>query len=199
MLDWSQNKTAYSRPGADFSADAAGLIAGTLIATEFGWRSADALSVGDRILTFDHGFRKLVGLRRTVLWNGVGHCPDAILPISIAADVLDNHEGAEVLPDQGIMVESDAAEEYRGDPFAVIRAAAVASFGLAERLRPQGAIEAVILEFEEDEVVHGRSGLLYFVPRAYDFFEETPQGASYKILNAAETSDVLEEIWEESI
>lgn len=199
MLDWSQTKTACARPSDDFSAEATGIMSGTPIATEFGWRSVDALSVGDSVLTFDHGFRKLVGLRRTVLWDGLGHCPDAILPISIAANVLDNHQVAEVLPDQGIMVESDAAEDYRGDPFAVLRAAAVASFGLAERMRPQGPIEAVILEFEEDEVVHGRSGLLYFVPRAYDFFDEIPQGESYKILNAAETSDVLEEIWEESI
>lgn len=196
MLDWSLTNRMFNRPTAGCNTEITGLIAGTQIATKFGWRPVEALCAGDLVLTFDHGFRPIKALGRTVVWDGKGTCPEAACPIRIEAGLLENEQAFDVLPDQGVMVESDAAESHRGDPFAVICARALEKGDLAERTAPQERIEAIVLEFDEDEVIYGRGGIHYFAAKPYDFLDAGPQGPSYKILDPNEIMAVVDEIWE---
>ena len=40
-----------------------GLVAGTNVASNLGWRAVDALSVGDMVLTFDNAMQPIVEIR----------------------------------------------------------------------------------------------------------------------------------------
>lgn len=195
MLDWSHAKTFLDRANAQFHADAAGLLVGTPIATQFGWRPVDALCVGDMVLTFDHGFRPIKQLRHVVLWEGREEdCPGALRPILIPEGLLDATANTVVLPEQGVMVESEAAMDHRGDPFAVLKARTTETHGLAKTVYGLERIAAVVLEFEDDEVIYGHTGLHYFMPKSFNLLELQFDGPSYKILNEAEATHVLNDI-----
>lgn len=193
MFDWITQSTT-DEPNAAFSSEANGILVGGSIATEFGWRPIEAVCCGDMVLTFDNGFRPIVGMRRVCLWNGRDTCPDALLPVLIEANVLDNTRDVRVLPEQGIMVESNAAENYRGDPFAVLIPRSMQAYGFADRVQPGGPIEVIILEFEETEVIYGQCGLHYFVPKTGDMLAEKESHLAYKMLNTEETFVVLEDL-----
>ena len=45
-----------------------GLVAGTNVASNLGWRAVDALSVGDMVLTFDNAMQPIVEIRRDLTW-----------------------------------------------------------------------------------------------------------------------------------
>jgi hypothetical protein len=193
MLDW-KTQSAAAAPDASIRSEANGILVGGAIATEFGWRPIEAVCCGDMVLTFDNGFRPIVGVRRVCLWNGRDVCPDALVPMVIEANVLDNTRDVRVLPEQGIMVESDAAEDYRGDPVAVLMPRSMQAYGFADRVTPNGPIEVIALEFEETEVIYGQCGLHYFVPKTGDLLAQTDSQLGYKILNTKETFEVLEEL-----
>ena len=193
MLDWT-TQTSHDAPHLMPSVEATGILVGTAIATSFGWRPIEAICCGDMVLTFDHGFRAVTGVRRVLLWNGQGKCPAALRPVRIDANVLDNTQDVEVLPEQGIMVESDAAVDYRGDPFAVLMPRSMEAYGFADNVEPSQPIEAIVLEFEDDEVVYGQSGLHFHIPKAGDLFVEVDPALQYKVLNTEETFEVLEDL-----
>lgn len=193
MLDWTAQAT-QSAPHLIPSVEATGILVGTAIATSFGWRPVEAICCGDMVLTFDHGFRSVAGVCRVLLWDGRGTCPAALRPVRIDANVLDNTQDVVVLPEQGIMVESDAAVDHRGDPFAVLMPRSMEAYGFADCVEQSQPIEAIVLEFEDDEVVYGQSGLHFHIPAAGDLFEETNPALQYKVLNTEETFEVLEDL-----
>lgn len=150
--------------GAPAALDAVGILYGTRIASNLGWRPVEALTVGDEVFTFDGGMQAIRNVRRRVLWDGMGDCPRALWPVAIAAGTCEISRDALVLPAQPIMVESDAAEDVTGDPFALVRAGLLAGLDGVVRARPYMPIEVVELFFDGDQVVHAEGGLLMFCP-----------------------------------
>lgn len=196
MLDWTRVYSDAAVAPNTVSSEATGIMVGTRIATTFGWRPIEGLCVGDMVLTFDHGFRPITGMSRVMLWDGEGQCPEPLRPLQIIAGLLENSQPKLVLPMQGVMVESDASEDCRGDPFAVLMPSAIERYGLAEKQDHCGPIEVVLLEFEDDEVIYGECGLLYFAPKHIDFLSvEQASEASYRLLDADETLEVLDELY----
>ncbi|MEP5154857.1 Hint domain-containing protein [Planktotalea sp.] len=195
MLDWTKSIRQTAQVKTELVSEATGILVGTRVATNVGWRDVEALCLGDSVLTFDHGFRAIVGMRRVTLWDGNGECPEALRPLRIETGFVENTRPVSLLPMQGVMVESEAAEDHRGDPFAVLMPSAIESYGLAGTSAPVEPIQVIILEFEDDEVIYGESGVLYFVPRAFDLLTEEHVGPEYKVLDAKETYDVLEELY----
>lgn len=131
-----------------------GIVAGTQVATSMGWRPVEAIAAGDMVMTFDHGLRPVVSVKRTQLWLGQGHCPDHLQPLAVPAGALGNKRPLLLLPEQTVLVESDMAEAMFGDPFALIPAAALEGYRGIDRITPHQRVEVVVLEFEEDEVVY---------------------------------------------
>lgn len=196
MFDWTNTAPAANPSKAESIADTTGLLIGSQIATAFGWRAVDALAPGDLVLTFDHGFRAISSVRRVVLWDGIGTCPRALCPIDVEPGVLPDTGRVTVMPDQSVMVESDVAENYRGDPFAVLSPRAIEGYGLAHPQTPRHPIEVVVLEFAEDEVVYGDNGVLFHISKGYDLLAGDQPNSSYKVLDDAETRDILSELYE---
>ncbi len=143
---------------------ASGMISGTQVATNLGWRTIEAIAPGDFAITFDGGMQKVQSISRTVLWSSPNNCPEYLWPLEVPANVLGNKDAIRLLPEQGIMIETDTAEECLGDPFALIPAAALAGYWGITRIKPHGEIVVFTLHFEQEQIVFAHCGVLFLCP-----------------------------------
>lgn len=179
-----------------------GIVAGTRVATAIGWRNVEDLREGDAVLTFDNGLRSLLGIRRKALWDGNGACPSRYQPLHVPRGAIGNREEMLLLPRQGVLVESDIAEEELGDPFVLVRAEALDGVCGISRRRPIFSPEVFVLEFEEDQVIFASSGALCVCPAAGDmltrlFSRNAEPTSDYTILSQDTHRDLIEKItWE---
>ena len=193
MLAW--NKATWGRATAHNTLRdvTTGIIAGTKVATEMGWRVVEAVTEGDKVLTFDGGLQTVISVRRDLISADPNVTPMAHWPLDVPADALGNREAMRLLPAQSILVESDTAEDVLGDPFALIPAASLDGFRGISRPLPGGEIEIVHLEFAQDEIVFANLGALFLCKRSAsvlsDMLNETAQ-SPYQTLSAEE-ADVL--------
>ncbi len=143
---------------------AQGLIGGTLVATELGWQPVEDLQVGDRVVTFDNGMRPLTAVRVSTLWTAASETPRSLWPLEIPAQALGNRSALRLLPEQPVLIESDAAEALYGDPFLMVAAQVLDGYHGIARVPPMREVTVVTLEFEGDEVVYANGTLLVHCP-----------------------------------
>lgn len=183
--------------GADGLAD--GLVAGTPVATALGWRPVEAIMPGDPVLTFDRGMMPVHSVTRGAHWDRVSSCPRSLLPLSVPAGALGNADPLNVLPEQSLMIESDAGDDLFGDPFSLVKAADLEGFRGIERHVPDRSLDVVQLHFEQDEVVFVGSGALALCAgRRFVTVGDimcTPQdGDCYGSLDSAQAAMLLDEL-----
>lgn len=160
----------------------AGLIAGTLVETATGWRPVEMLRVGDHVQTYDGGLRQLRQIDRA--YYGVA---DGAYPLQgilhVPAGALDNCDDVVVMPEQMLLIESQVAADLLGELSVLIPASALVGFRGITRHAPKGLIEAVTLNFEDEEVVYANSGLLvHCATKASGFFTELDHGRAAALL-----------------
>ena len=131
-----------------------GLMAGTRVASNLGWRAVEALTVGDSVLTFDNGMQQITEVRRTVMWTDAPDTAAALWPVIVPAGALENRTELTLLADQGVLVECDAAQDIYGDPFAVIPAQSLVGVRGITRAAPQQQIELIVMSFAEEQVIY---------------------------------------------
>lgn len=141
-----------------------GLMTGTRVASNLGWRAIDALAVGDKVLTFDHGMRMITEIRRAHVWLDAPETAEMMWPVVIPEGALGNREDLVLLPDQGVMIESDAAQDMHGDPFAILTAHSLVGLRGIHRRQPMQRVELVAVYFEHDEVIYAEGGALIHCP-----------------------------------
>ena len=176
---------------------ASGLVHGTRVATAMGWRDVDALAVGDLVLTFDRGMQPIRAITRGALWQSDDACPESLWPLKVPVGAIGNNEPMILLPEQPIMVESDAAEELFGDPFSLINAADLDGFRGIERAIPMVELDVVQLHFDNDEVVFAASGALLFcaslqVINMAELLNAHPDAACYMVLPQTQAELLIE-------
>lgn len=171
-----------------------GLVGGTHVASNLGWRPVEALSVGDKVLTFDHGMRPVIDIQRETLLVDPYDMPDDMRPVLVPQGVLNNRTDLWLMPDQGILVESDAAIDALGDPFAVIPARALAGMKGIQTAIPKQTLHVTLLSFEGDEVVYVEGGLLAHCPRPRRILmDDVPaEEELYDVLNPADARFLVE-------
>lgn len=143
---------------------AAGLVAGTLVATAMGWRPVEAIAEGDLVLTFDRGMQPVRGVIRAINWDHDTECPKSLWPLKVPAGALGNRSDMTLLPEQSVMVESDTADMLFGDPFTLLNAADLDGFRGIERVHPEAEIDVIQLNFDDDEIIFANAGALVFCP-----------------------------------
>lgn len=143
-----------------------GLMAGTRVASNLGWRAVEALTVGDSVLTFDNGMQQITEVRRTVMWTDAPDTAAALWPVIVPAGALENRTELTLLADQGVLVECDAAQDIYGDPFAVIPAQSLVGVRSITRAAPQQQIELIVISFAEEQVIYAEGGALLHCPVA---------------------------------
>lgn len=142
-----------------------GFISGTCVASNLGWRAVEALSVGDMVLTFDHGMQMIVDIQRETLFAPEHTLPLSRSPIMVPEGALNNRKDMWLMPDQGMLVESDAATDVLGDPFAVVPARALRGLRGIQPVASGDQLNVTTLAFAQDEVVYVEGGMLAFCPR----------------------------------
>lgn len=159
-------QSAHSQRGASEARGAGhGIVAGTLVATAMGWRPVEALTLGDQVMTFDGGLQRITGMSRARLWNDpTTECPRAMWPIRVPAGLMGNRRDLVLMPEETVLVESDAAEEVFDDPFALIPALALTEMPGVERICPATEIELISISFEEDQVIFVEGSALILCP-----------------------------------
>lgn len=171
-----------------------GLIAGTRVASNLGWRAIDALAVGDKVLTFDHGMQVITEIRRSHVWLDAPESAESLWPVVIPVGALDNREELTLLPDQGVMVESDAAQDIHGDPFALLTAQSLVGLNGIRRRQPMQRLELIAVFFEHDEIIYVEGGALIHCPRDTStldkFLDAGP--ATYRVLDGAEAEELAD-------
>ncbi|MDQ2095520.1 Hint domain-containing protein [Rhodalgimonas zhirmunskyi] len=163
-----------------------GLTAGTRVATTLGWRDVAALQPGDMVLTFDGGLQPISRILRRPLWSGQGACPRQFWPLLVPAGALENAKPMKITPRQGVLLESDAAEEVLGDPFALVPAESLEGVNGIERTYPNDPIDVYQLAFDEDQVIFAEQGALLLCPAAGDLVQlavcENESTSPYRML-----------------
>ncbi len=139
-----------------------GLVEGTLVAAQDGWRPIETVRPGDDLLTFDGGMQRVTTVLRDELWGGAGPCPKALWPMLVPAGTIGNLNDLLVMSHQGVLIESDEISDQWGDPFAVVPGAALEVLDGVERQDPYGAVEVVLPVFDEDQMVFADHGSLMF-------------------------------------
>ena len=143
---------------------ASGLVTGTRMATSIGWRAVEAIAPGDMALTFDGGMQQVRRVTRSILWSSPKNCPEHLWPMEVPAGALGNQRVMRILPEQNVLVESDAAEECFGDPFALIPAAALTGFHGIARVKPHEEVVVYTIHFNSEQIVFACSGALFHCP-----------------------------------
>lgn len=173
-----------------------GLMVGTRVASNLGWRAIEALAVGDKVLTFDHGMQEIIEIRRAHIWLDAPDTADSLWPVVIPEGALGNREELVLLPDQGVMVECDAAVDMHGDPFAVITAHSLVGLRGIRRRQPLQRVELVAVYLAHDEVIYAEGGALIHCPRDMSSLDEFLEAGTqtYAVLSgeaAEELADMM--------
>jgi hypothetical protein len=171
-----------------------GLMAGTRVASNLGWRAIEALAVGDSVLTFDHGMQQIVEVRRQTFWVDAPDTNPASWPVVVPVGALDNREEMTLLADQGVLVESDAAAEIYGDPFTVVPAHTLEGVRGITRTAPMQQVELIAVYFATEQVIYAEGGALIHCPTntvSLDAFLDTDRVA-YDVLSLDDAAFVAE-------
>ncbi|KIN73638.1 Hint domain-containing protein [Sulfitobacter guttiformis] len=174
-----------------------GLMVGTRVASNLGWRAIDALAVGDKVLTFDHGMQEITEIRRAHMWLDAPESAETLWPVVIPVNALGNREELTLLPDQGIMVESDAAQDVHGDPFAVLTAISLVGLRGIRQRQPMHKVELVAVYFAHDEVIYAEGGALIHCPcdmSTLDKFLEAGE-PTYQVLSGEKAEELVDMIY----
>jgi len=178
-----------------------GLMSGTRVASNLGWRAIDALAVGDKVLTFDHGMQEITEVRRAHMWLDAPDTCETMWPVVIPVDALGNREELVLLPDQGVMIESDAAQDMHGDPFAVLTAHSLVGLRGIRRRKPLQRVELIAVYFDHDEVIYAEGGALIHCPRDTSTLDKFLDSAvpTYTVLNGADAQELADMIYIEDM
>lgn len=142
-----------------------GFIAGTHVASNAGWRAVEKLSVGDKVLTFDHGMQSVVDIQREVMTPPENAMNRSQNPILVPMGAMNNRKEMWLMPDQGMLIESESALDAMGDPFAVVPARALKGLRGIRRAPAREKLSITTLAFASDEVVYVECGMLAYCPR----------------------------------
>ncbi len=187
--DAPENRGGFDELGGD----AVGLTSGTRVAGSLGWLQVEKLIPGNKVLTFDNGLQPIVSVEAGCLWDGPLPVPAPLRPLMVPHGTLGNAAELLLLPEQTVLLESDAAEALFGDPFALVTAACLEGFRGIRRVRPEDPVETVRLRFEHDQLIFAALGALFFCPSSNALGSITPQNSDshYRILRREEAQALV--------
>lgn len=130
-----------------------GLVAGTKVETQAGWRDVATLHRGDRVHTLDGGLARILGLDRREA---------QVETLTLPGGYFDACSDLMLLPRQPLLIATLDDPELGAAPFVMVPAEALSSLPFLSRntLRT----EIVTPMFADEEVVYANSGVLMRCP-----------------------------------
>ena len=143
-----------------------GLIGGTKVETEAGWRRVEDLRPGTLVHTFDGGLRPVRAVYRTEYGAGLADAyPEGL--ILVPAEALANNEAFYLLPDQHVMVRGTAVEGVTGETGVLIAGRHMVGYGGITSVMPVDEVDVYSLSFDEEEVCFVNRAVLMHCQRAH--------------------------------
>lgn len=158
-----------------------GLLAGTLVATDEGWRPVEGIAPGDMVLTFDNGMQRVAGAHRLEIKRAsvpAHKCFTMMAP----EGALGNRKDIILMPSQEVIVESDMAEIDFGEPFVLIQSLLLEGYRGIRKVEIARDLSIHMLTFENEQIIH-TSGATLAVCRAE---------ADFSPLDAADRTHVVQ-------
>ncbi len=143
----------------DFGALAEGLMKGTLVATESGWRAVETLRPGESVLTFDNGMRKLVSCSSAPI-NRDPRTGNAAWGLTVPQGALGNRAAMTLLPSQLVLLDCEFGQSQYGEPWVLVPAALLEGYKGIFRSDLGETPRSYMLAFENAEIVHTNGSAL---------------------------------------
>lgn len=137
-----------------------GLLAGTMVETETGWRDAASLKIGQRVQSWDGGLVRIAAMERHPLAAGTP-------ALRLAGGVLGTCAGLLVLPGQHLLVETLDDPAFPDALAVLVPASALAGREGITNVT-LGSTEAVRPVFAEEEAIWCQTGALLHCPGLAD-------------------------------
>lgn len=125
-------------------------VAGTLIKTEFGLVAVEALEVGDRIVTRDHGLQPLRWIGRSTR-----RASGRNAPVVFAENALGRHDCIAVSPNHRVLISSDLAELLFGQFEVLVKAKHLVNDTTIRVVADGQLVTYVHLLFDQHEILCG--------------------------------------------
>lgn len=202
LMNWTSKVAGMTRRAPEVSAavdggliaQTHGLLAGTRVASNLGWRAVDKIAVGDEVLTFDNAMQRVAEVHRSVIWPQARATPAQLWPVVVPQGAMGNRCEITLLPDQGVMVDCDAAQDMQGDPFAVVPAQALEGLHGIHRQPVETPVELITLFFQSEEVIYAEGGLLVHCPRTFVSLDDmlAPATPVYDVLTGRDAAFLVD-------
>ena len=157
-----------------------GLVAGTQVETDHGWRDVTDLCRGDRVQTLDGGLARILGLDRREA---------EIETLLLPGGYMDACSDLHLLPRQPILVSTLDDPEIGAAPFVLIPAAALSALPFLTRQRQKA--EVITPLFADEEVVFANSGVLLRCPGVIEGAGPMSMDSFFPTLDLAEARAFL--------
>ncbi len=165
-----------------------GLVAGTMVETAQGWRTAETLRRGDHLHSFDGGLVRVVALDRRWLQpggsTGLIHVPGGAF--DCCSDVF-------LSEDQHLLIDTLADTDLPDASNVLIPATALVGHQGARRITPNEPVEVITPVFDAEEMLWANSGLLLHAPSVRQGAGRLP-GADFTRLDLPQARTLLRRI-----
>lgn len=161
-----------------------GLLTGTLVATDEGWRPVDGIAPGDMVLTFDNGMQRVTRCHQFEVLRVTIPAHKAFT-MFIPANALGNRKDMILMPRQEVIVECDKAEMDYGEPFVLIQSLFLDGYHGIRKVEIARDLSIHMLTFENEQIIHTNGATLAICRAEADF---SPQDATNRIGGAASYS-----------
>lgn len=143
--------TPFARPVVS------GIVAGTRVDTETGWRPVESLRRGDRLHTHDGGLQPVLRVDRSFLLPGT----DATL-LRLPGGVMGACAALRLLPGQHVLI--DTGHPLPEHALALVPGAALDGVSGCARIGVDAPLEVVTPVFAEEEVIFANTGVRLVCP-----------------------------------
>jgi hypothetical protein len=145
-----------------------GLLSGTLVATDEGWRPVEGIVAGDMVLTFDNGMQPVRAVHRLEISRATVPAHKAFT-MFVPAGALGNRKDMLLMPSQEVIVESDRAESDFGEPFVLIQSLLLEGYRGIRKTPIQRDLSVYMLTFENEQILHTSGATLIACRAEVDF------------------------------
>jgi hypothetical protein len=138
-----------------------GMIAGTLVETDHGWKPVETLRTGDTLYTMDGGLRPVRDVHHSRLGYG-GETPRKSMDLMhIPGGVLETCQSMMALPQQHVMLDLPEAEDLLDTPSVLVPLGALEGYRGISRLTATPRTGVVTLKFDDEEIVFANTGVMF--------------------------------------
>ena len=145
-----------------------GLLAGTMVATDEGWRPVEGIAPGDMVLTFDNGMQPVAGIHRIEISRANVPAHKRFI-MHVPEGSLGNRKDMLVMPSQEVIVESDMAEIDFGEAFVLVQVLMLDGYRGIRKVEIERDLSIHMLTFENEQIIHTSGATLIACRPEADF------------------------------